>query len=146
MYIFTQLGLSTDGPSHPICATCFTSVGKPICISFSLSSSASNNKININDSYRRSQNLLKIELYSIIKIFQLINILISSLVIYYVHFQVSKNTNDWIWRIYIVYLNYFIVIEQLFLQKSKNTNKWWISKIHIVCLNYSLRHKKQSFY
>lgn len=70
MYIFTQLGLSTDGPSHPICATCFTSVGKPICISFSLSSSASNNKININDSYRRSQNLLKIELYSIIKIFQ----------------------------------------------------------------------------
>lgn len=59
MYIFTQLGLSTDGPSHPICATCFTSVGKPICISFSLSSSASNNKININDSYRRSQTYSK---------------------------------------------------------------------------------------
>lgn len=36
----TQLGDSTAGPSPPICATCFTSVGCPICNSCSFSSSA----------------------------------------------------------------------------------------------------------
>ena len=35
---FTQLGEFTEGPSHPMWATCFTSVGKPICISGSSSS------------------------------------------------------------------------------------------------------------
>ena len=32
----TQLGSAADGPSQPIWATCFTSVGRPICISGSL--------------------------------------------------------------------------------------------------------------
>lgn len=32
----TQLGAVVDGPSHPMWATCFTSVGNPICISGSL--------------------------------------------------------------------------------------------------------------
>jgi hypothetical protein len=36
----TQLGEFTEGPSHPIWATCFTSVGHPICISCSFSLSA----------------------------------------------------------------------------------------------------------
>lgn len=34
----TQLGVFAEGPSHPMCATCFTSVGNPICISSSFSS------------------------------------------------------------------------------------------------------------
>ena len=34
----TQLGIFAEGPSHPMCATCFTSVGNPICISSSFSS------------------------------------------------------------------------------------------------------------
>ena len=35
---YTQLGLLAEGPSWPIWATCFTSVGNPICISGSFSS------------------------------------------------------------------------------------------------------------
>jgi len=46
----TQLGappallvlLAAPGPSQPICATCFTSVGNPICISGSLPSGCDN--------------------------------------------------------------------------------------------------------
>jgi len=41
-YSFIQLGAGVDGPSHPMCATCLTSVGAPIWISGSFSLSVSN--------------------------------------------------------------------------------------------------------